>query len=218
MMAQLFVPSSYYNIMIIRTICAILFFLTTSNLYSQDFLIPIDCYDRTEISSIHLTTIGSFGKMRKMRPGIPAHFHTGIDIKRPNPNYYNEPIFAIGEGRVISMRDDGPYAQIIIEHYHNGNIFWVEYEHVAGIKVRVGDFVNENTVISRFMNKSELNIYGWQFDHFHFEILKKQPVSIRSRKSQSQHFYNTYNLVCYSNDDLNSNYYDPFVFLKEIIN
>jgi len=152
-----------------------------------------------------------------MRPGIPAHFHTGIDIKRPNPNYGDEPIFAIGEGRVISLRDDGPYAQIIIEHFHKDELFWVEYEHIAGIKVEVGDFVDENTVISRFMNKSELNKYGWQFNHFHFEILKKQPLRTKPRESQPQRFFTTYNLVCYTIDDLNSKYYDPLQFLKELL-
>jgi Peptidase family M23 len=195
---------------------AILLFIVNT-VFSQTFYLPINCYDRTEISTIQLTAIGNFGEKRKMRPGIPAHFHTGIDIKRPNPNYEDEPIFAIGEGRVISLRNDGPYAQIIIEHYHNGNLFWVEYEHIAGIEIGVGDFVDENMVISRFMNKSELNKYGWQFDHFHFEILKEQPLRAKPRESQAQHFFSTYNLVCYTYDDLNSKYYDPLQFLKELI-
>jgi len=203
--------------MIKKAFYLVVLLFTVNPVFSQDFLIPINCYDRTEISSIELTAIGSFGKQRKMRPKVPAHLHTGIDIKRPNPNYADEPIFAIAEGRVISLRDDGPYAQIIIEHYHNGNLFWVEYEHIAGIKVRVGDFVDENTVISRFMNKSELDNYGWQFDHFHFEILKERPFAIKPKESQAQHFFNTYNLVCYTMDDLYSKYYDPLQFLKELL-
>lgn len=184
----------------------------------QNVNIPVDIYNRTEISLIKLTKIGMFGELRKERPGIPAHYHTGIDIMRPNPNFENEPIFSIAEGIVISVRDDGPFAQIIIEHSNNGNLFWSEYEHVAGIKVSVGDNVFENTVIARFMNKFELNKYGWQFNHFHLEILKQEPVQIIPNKNQPQHLFNTYNLTCYTLDELNFYYYNPLDFFNNHLN
>lgn len=185
--------------------------------YSQDYLLPIDCLDRTDISLIELTEIGNFGELRKARPGIPEHFHTGIDIKRPKPNFTNEPIYAITEGIVMSVRTDGPYALIIIEHNNNENIFWTEYEHIAGIEVKVGDNVNENTRIARFMNLEELNKYGWQFDHFHFEILKMHPKKLNPTNKQPQYIFGTYNLICYTLDTLNNKYYNPISFLDKFL-
>jgi murein DD-endopeptidase MepM/ murein hydrolase activator NlpD len=194
------------------------FFLFSTSLYAQTFKLPINSYNREEISFIQLTQIGKFGKLRKSRSGIPAHLHTGIDIKRPNQNYYDEPIYSIGEGMIISVRDDGPFALIIIEHNLNGKLFWSEYEHVAGIKVMVGDWVDQNTQIARFMNKSELNKYGWQFDHFHFEILKIPPQKVKLRKNLPQYFYKPYNLICYNFEDLMLRYYNPLDFLNKLIN
>jgi len=95
-------------------------FLIISLLISSSVLLPVDYGDRKDISRVQLTEIGEFGLMRKARVGIPAHFHTGIDIKRPGNNYHDEPIFPIAPGRVISKRTDGPYAQLIIEHNVNG--------------------------------------------------------------------------------------------------
>ncbi len=184
---------------------------------SQNFLLPIACSNRKEISNIHLTSIGEFGIVRKARPGIPEHLHTGIDIKRPNSNYQNEPVYAIGEGVVMSVRRDGPYALIIIEHHDDNDYFWCEYEHIAGISVQVGDRVNKNAVIARFMNKNELDQYGWQFDHFHFEILKVPPQKIRPDENKPQYIFRTYNLVCYSQEDLENHYYNPIKFLSTLI-
>ena len=36
----------------------------------------------------------------------------------------------------------------------------------------LNETVNPDKPIARFMNKQELNTHGWQFDHFHLEILK----------------------------------------------
>jgi hypothetical protein len=49
-------------------------------------------------------------------------------------------IISIHEGIVISVRQDGPYAQLIIEH-GSSQKFWTVYEHVAGIKVRLNEQV-----------------------------------------------------------------------------
>ena len=192
--------------------------LVSNNSFAQEFVLPINTYNRTELSLVQLTEIGNFGEKRKMRPGIPAHLHTGIDIKRPAQNYINETIFSIGDGIVISVRDDGPYAQIIIEHTNNNLMFWTVYEHIAGIKVGVGDLIDKDTEIARFMNKAELNKYGWQFNHFHFEILKIPPKKIKPGNTQPQHIFKTYNLVCYTFEDLQNFYYDPLELLEDIIN
>jgi len=183
---------------------------------SQVYL-PIELTDRTNISMVKLSDIGEFGLMRKPRPNVPQHYHTGIDIKRPSNNYINEPIYPIAKGKVISKRDDGPYANIIIEHELNGIKFWSLYEHVAGIKVKVNDNVDPRISIARFMNKEELDKNGWQFDHFHLEILKVKPVPLKPTKNYPERFYNSYSLVCYTISDLEKYYYNPLKFLQRYL-
>ncbi len=175
---------------------------------------PICLEDRQDISQIHLTKIGQFGLVRKARNNIPEHYHTGIDIKRPNNNYDTEPIFSIAKGKVISKRTDGPYANLIIEHEINGRKLWTLYEHISGIKVNVSDMVDTDTPMARFMNTDELNRFGWQFDHFHFEIIKFKPMRIIPDKNNPERFFNSYTLICYNIDDLHKYYFDPIEFFK----
>lgn len=191
----------------------LLFLFLSVNLQSQ-FCIPISAKDRKNISKIQLTDIGKFGLIRKERKMIPSHFHTGIDIKRPTKEYNNQPIFPIAKGIIISKRTDGPYAQLIIEHHINNKTFWTLYEHIAGISVDLNANVTSNTKIARFMNKKELNNYGWQFDHFHLEILKVKPVNIKSDKLHPDRLYNSFTLSCHKQDELEKYYYNPIEFLR----
>lgn len=182
---------------------------------SIKLFVPIDCYDRQSINEVRLTEIGRFGMLRKERPGVPAHYHSGIDIKRPSTNYQNEPIFPIAEGRVISKRTNGPYAQLIIEHRTNGLVFWSLYEHIAGIRVRVNDMVSPHIPIARFMNRAELDRYGWQFDHLHFEVLKIKPLPLAPDAKHPDRFFGSYSLVCYLPNELNACYFNPLLFIEE---
>ena len=179
---------------------------------ASDVSLPILTKGESSINDVHLTRIGQFGIWRNDRPGIPGHFHTGIDIMRPSNNYDNEPILSISKGIVISMRNDGPYAQLIIEHQINGKKFWTVYEHIAGINVSVNDTVEKGTPIARFMNKDELNQYGWQFDHFHFEVLKIKPIKLTVDPKRPERHYKSYSLSCYTIDDLNKYFYNPIEF------
>jgi hypothetical protein len=183
---------------------------------SVDWLLPIAVKDRTTWASVQLTHIGSYGLKRKARPGIPAHLHTGIDIRRPRQNYEYEPILPVTSGTVISIRDDGPFAQIIIEHKlpHKDSV-WTVYEHIAAIMVTVGDIVLSHEPIARFMNRQELEKYGWQFDHLHFEILKERPRPLKPNDKTPLRFFSTYSLECYTESDLNKYYYDPISFMEE---
>src|SRR4030042_6743542 len=183
--------------MIANLLIVALLFNSSSGL---DYYLPINTVDRKSIGTLVLTNIGEFGLLRKERPGVPAHFHTGIDIKRPGDNYQDEPIFPIFKGIVISKRQDGPYAQLIIEH---GDIqkFWTVYEHIAGIKVGLYEQVIPNLPIARFMNKSELIKYGWQFDHFHFEILKSNPIKLKQDNSNPDRHFSSYSLLCFTKDE-----------------
>jgi murein DD-endopeptidase MepM/ murein hydrolase activator NlpD len=153
--------------------------------------------------------------LRKARPAVPAHLHTGIDIKRPNDNYLNEPIYPIAKGIVISKKTNGPYAQLIVEHYITGLKFWSLYEHIAGIVVDVHDSVEPAKPIGRFMNVNELKRYGWQFDHVHLEILKVRPLLLKPDKINPDRYYEPYSLICYLKKDLDKYYYDPLIFLED---
>jgi hypothetical protein len=191
--------------------------LSIAILLTINILLPINCGNRNDISEIQLTHIGQFGVMRKAREGVPAHFHTGIDIKRPGGNYNNEPIFPIAEGKIISKRTDGPYAQIIIEHDLKGLQFWSLYEHIAGIMGNVGDFVDPQKPIASFMSRDELDRYGWQFDHFHLEVIRIKPLPINPDPKNPERFFNSYSLICYTPDDLEKYYFDPIEFLKSFL-
>jgi hypothetical protein len=176
--------------------------------------LPVLTKDRCNIKSISLTKIGRFGEHRKERISVPAHLHTGIDIKRPTENYTDDPVFSVFPGKVISIRSDGPFAQIIIEHLVKNIKVWSVYEHVAGIVVKVSDNVDSYKPIARFMNKKELNTYGWQFDHCHLEILKVAPKKLKFDPLTPGRYFTTYNLECFTLEILNKYYYDPIVFLS----
>jgi murein DD-endopeptidase MepM/ murein hydrolase activator NlpD len=177
--------------------------------------LPVKVKDRQSLENIKLTEIGLFELQRKARPTVPAHYHTGIDIKRPSNNYIDEPVYAAGKGKVISMRNDGPFSQIIIEHLLNQiDTLWTVYEHILGINCHAGDVVSENTVIARYFNKTELDKYGWQFDHLHFEILKKRPIRVKKNPKFPEYFYKTYAITCFTKAELKSRMINPIEYFK----
>jgi murein DD-endopeptidase MepM/ murein hydrolase activator NlpD len=184
-------------------------------LFQTQLLVPVNIKNRKDYKKIQLTAIGTFGLVRKERKTVPSHLHTGIDIKRPGTNYNDEPIFPLAAGKVISKRTDGAYAQLIIEHEFNHKKFWTLYEHVAGIKVNINDQVDPEHAIASFMDKTELNHYGWQFDHFHLEILKVKPMRLLPDKLHPDRFYNSYSLICFKKEDLEKYYYDPLNFISQ---
>lgn len=161
-----------------------------------------------------LTEIGQFGITRKARPDIPEHLHTGIDIRRPMPIYQEDiPIYAIAPGIVISLRSDGPFAQIIIEHRYENIIFWTLYEHVSEINVELHDRVSKQSQIARFFNTAELGKFGWQFNHFHFEVLRVPPLKINPSGDNQKRNFRSYTLECYSEKELDRYFYNPIEFL-----
>lgn len=180
-------------------------------------LLPIKLADRTNLNALQITAIGNFGRVRKARLTVPGHLHTGIDIKRPGANYTDEPIYPITKGLVVSKRTDGPYAQLIIEHFGGDPKIWSVYEHVAGICVNAGDFVTPYTPIARFMNEKELNTYGWQFNHFHLEILKEEPKKWNPSAEYPERFFRSYGLVCYDEATLLRYYYSPLEFFSQFL-
>jgi len=192
----------------------LIFYLPVS---SQHCLVPVKVQDRSVIDDLQLTPIGAFATYRPDRPGIPAHLHTGIDIKRPDKNYFDEPIYPIASGKIVSVRCDGPFAQIIIEHDFPeiGNI-WSVYEHVAGISGAPGETVNPFTPIARFMNRQELEQFGYQFDHLHLEILRQPPQPVLPTPELPHRFFRTYNLICYTEKELIYYYINPLQFFRQL--
>lgn len=172
--------------------------------------LPVDYHP----DSVRLTRIGQFGRLRRARPGIPAHLHTGVDIARSSRNYQNEPIYPVTRGRVVSRRDDGPYAQLIIEHgTETDDTIWSVYEHIAGIACGLGDSADPDRPIARFMNRAELCRHGWQFDHLHLELMKAPPRLRDADPRLPFCRFTTYGLICYTREELAARYLDPLDFL-----
>ncbi len=196
--------------------CLVLLAASLEESSNGDFYLPIDVEDRQSWDNVALTAIGEFGVVRKARPTVPAHLHTAVDFKRPLDNYSDEPVFAMASGFVLSVRDDGPYAQIIIGHFMDEQMrIWSVYEHIAGIAVQVGDAVDPFEPIARFMNRQELQRYGWQFDHLHFEILKREPRQLMPDPKTPSRYFGTYSLECYDEAELYRNYFSPEEFFEE---
>jgi len=185
-------------------------------IYGQTWYLPVDATNRQFINNIQLTHIGDFGHTRQERPLVKAHLHTGVDIMRPNKNYDNEKIYPACVGLVISIRTDGPYAEIILEHRISDNKkIWTVYQHLSRILVKPGQVVYPEQAMAFFMTKTELNKYGWQFDHVHFEIMKYQPLKLTPYKQNPQRKFGTYSLVCYNRNDLEKYYFAPLEFLAK---
>lgn len=182
---------------------------------AAEWHLPILVENRQSWFDVQLTGIGHFGHYRPPRPGIPEHLHTAIDLKRPSDDYCNEPIFSIAKGTVISFRDDGPYAQIIIEHVRENDTLWSVYEHLGAVEVYIGQRVDENRRIGRFMNRTQLDRYGHHFDHVHLEIMKVHPPKRQPHPTQENLLYGTYALVCYTRRDLHYYYHAPHSFFTE---
>jgi hypothetical protein len=196
-------------------ICVVILTLSFGSSPGSGIYLPVDARDRKSLEGLSLTSIGEFGIMRKARPGISAHYHTGIDIKRPSQNYKDEPIFPVANGVVISIRNDGPYAQIIVEHETVHQKFWTVYEHIAGIVVTLNERVTPRSPMARFMNKSELDKHGWQFDHFHFEVLKVSPTKLKRESLHPQRFFSSFTLTCKTKAELDTYFYHPVAFLRD---
>lgn len=182
---------------------------------AADVFLPVGVTDRHAGQLLTLTRIGGFGVVRKARPTVPLHLHTGIDIMRPHRNYADEPVYPIARGTVISKRTDGPYAQLIIEHEVGSRKIWSVYEHVAGISVNVSSQVDPMVPVARFLNREELARYGWQFDHLHLEILRERPVPLTPAEKTPERYYGSHSLECTSPAMVTRYFYDPLEFFKE---
>lgn len=189
--------------------------LFVASVSALEWMLPLELENRQSWNEVRFTQIGHFGTYRKERPGIPAHLHTAIDLMRLVPDSVEVAIYAIAEGTVISFRDDGPFAQIIIEHVDNGDTLWSVYEHVGGVFVILGEEVGTETKIARYMNNAQLDRYGRHFNHLHLEIMKTAPPTREPHPTQESLKFGTYCLVAYDKALLNKYYYSPEKFFNE---
>jgi hypothetical protein len=195
-----------------KTVSLLVLFFTVS-LHSQ-WYIPANYSGITDPYKVKLTQIGDFGLLRKARPSVPAHYHTGIDIVRPDSQYDKQPVFPSRDGVVVSIYDDGPFSQIVIKHTDNNKNFWTVYEHLHVKIKKINIPVTPFDTIGYFFSKDELNRYGWQFNHFHFEILKLEPPKLKSADINSIRHYKTFGILCFSREELYMRQENPVEFLS----
>lgn len=158
---------------------------------------------------LSLTAIGEFGLWRKDRPGIPGHFHSGLDLARPVPDQQEVLIHPVASGTLISIRQKGPWSQVIIEHGKGRSVWWSVYEHFIPDNAKPGDTVHPDRPIGRLMRIPELNQYGWQFNHLHLELMKSAPKPLKPTTHEPGRRYITHGLSCFTMEQLRSAYWNP---------
>lgn len=84
--------------------------------------------------------------------------------------------------------------------------------------VELDQRIGPDQPIARFYFRDELDEYGWQFDHFHFEILKKAPIGINPSITLTDRHFVAHTLECKTPEQLNKHYYHPIEFLNRFIN
>ena len=204
--------------LVTSTLILVLHLLLSFQQPSEGVLLPIQTVDRKDINGIQLTDIGAFGVERVARPTAPKHLHTGVDIDRPVHDYQlNQYIFPVATGTVISKRTDGPFAQLIIEHDIEGLLFWTVYEHIAGIEEDLFSKGESSKIHCAFSTmERNLDKIGWQFDHFHFEILKKRPIELKTIPENRERLFNSYTHMCKDQSTLDQHFYNPISFLEKM--
>lgn len=170
--------------------------------------LPLNTIDRQDWSTLILEPDDHFKALRAPFDSVKLHYHTGIDLQNGNAGSPGEPVYAIAAGKVIAIEDAPPQRRITIEHaLADGTKIWSVYIHIINERVRVGDIVDVETIIARLMNPTELDRYGWEYDHVHLEIMKKLPPIVSE-------FYDRKTFTCYSEGEVDEYFYDPQVFLK----
>lgn len=159
-------------------------------LICEDFFSPYNEPDRKNFSILQNRVIAVYGEYRKSyRPG---HHHAGIDLQ----GGFNETVYAIGRGRIYRIFRTSPHKTVIIKHYLPERKFlYSVYTHVEDIRIKVGDWVDENTVLARLFNQDELeNADFGTPNHLHLEI--RRSFADRGRASYASMSMRELNRFC----------------------
>ncbi len=159
-------------------------------LICEEFFSPFLESDRKSFSILQKRIIAAYGEFR--RSYRPGHHHAGIDLQ----GGFNEAVYAIGRGRVFRIFRISPHQTIIIKHYLPEKKFlYSVYTHVEDIRVKTGDWVDENTALARLFNQTELENTGFGTpNHLHLEIRKS--FADRGRASYASMSMSQLNLFC----------------------
>ena len=132
------------------------------------------------------------------------HLHTGVDLVNRGPG---EEVFPAATGKVVSIYAKEPNRGVMIEHQLlTGETVWTVYVHVTKIMINLGEVVSCDSIIAHLMNADQLNKYGWEYNHLHFEVLKKPRIA-RDGK------YLSYSTKCRTTKEVKRHFYDPIEFL-----
>lgn len=138
-----------------------------------------------------------------------GHLHTGIDLINPMGGQ-GEKVYAAAAGRVVSIYAKEPNRSIMIQHsLPCGETLWTVYVHVGKVKVRLGELVRSDTVIAYLMDEHQLNYYGWEFNHLHFEVLKFPRINEVGK-------YLSFSTGCKTRKEVKKHFYNPIDFLKKM--
>lgn len=180
--------------------------------YTDIFYLPIDVENRRILKSKYISSCGDFGIWRKPYKKINGHYHAGIDLSNPGSKKGAlEPVYACGNGIVISTIGSGSSSVVIIKHkLRNGDNVYSAYTHISDIVVSVNDTVNEHSVIGSFIDFAKLDKWGEYLNHIHFEILKVMPKNAGMRGANQ--IYSSYSIDFVNKKMLNEHFYDPKIF------
>lgn len=169
--------------------------------------IPLGAENRKSFNSIKWEKDAHF-----MSPRIGGHLHTGIDLMKSIHNV-GAKIYAASNGRVVSIYAREPHKAVMVMHQlASGETIYSVYVHITDIQVSIGETVDSNTFIARLMNAEQLNKYGWEFNHVHFEILRGKP------RIETPGKYLSYSVLCNTQEEVNKHFYNPVSFFHRMWN
>lgn len=180
----------------------------------SEWLLPLDTGDRTDWSTLLFEHDANFKDYRKTWNPRKPRRHTGVDLQNGGDwgrlGGPGEAVYAMGPGRVFGIYGKPPNRRVIIAHQlPSGKKFWSCYLHVEAIRVRPGQRVDAWTVIARRLNSRELRKYGRDYNHLHFEILRRLPP-------WRNHKYRWMSQYCYSTKQVDRYFHNPETFLKQL--
>jgi murein DD-endopeptidase MepM/ murein hydrolase activator NlpD len=175
----------------------IVFAISFSNVMAEDtnkklctkFFAPFNEPERHKYLSIVNRCFSEYGEYRSST--IKGHKHAGIDLR----GKLSENVYPIGIGKVYDILWGFPNLAIAIIHpLSNGEYVYSLYIHIENIQVKVGDWVDENTVIAKLFNPEEFKKSQFQTVHLHLEIRKS--MEDEGRASYTSMTMNDLNRYC----------------------